>query len=257
MVFRKKNTPEHPLRVTPRPKKGGGDRQQQGRSKSRDDSVVSEDEKTEEPGSQKRVARLVDFHHPEEDDDEEINEERGHDKPEHVKENGESDSSIGDNEDDDDEDADAVDDVASKDGNIDDGTSDDDDGGGKLPACEADSASRSEASMKKQLKQLEQTNSLLKRQVKTITSAGTANMVELAAVRKMAKEDLFKKVKFVTTGKLEENAMKYLAVKFHVKEEDRSQWQVTYACQVREALNNKRNNVAQGLKAEVKGKFSV
>ena len=49
--------------------------------------------------------------------------------------------------------------------------------------------------------------------------------------------------------------MKYLATGFHVKEEEHNQWQVIYAHAVREALNNKWNNVAQQLKVEVKGKF--
>ena len=132
----------------------------------------------------------------------------------------------------------------------------DDADGNKLPANNKSSvAPMSVATMKKKLSALQRTNTLLVRQVKGVTRAGTANMVELAAVRKTAKEDLFKKVKFITTAKLENSAMKYLATGFHVKEEERNQWQVTYAHAVREALNNKRNNVAQQLKMEVKGKL--
>ena len=132
----------------------------------------------------------------------------------------------------------------------------DDADGTKQPAANRSSvAPMSVATMKKKLSALQRTNTLLVRQVKGVTRAGTANMVELAAVRKTAKEDLFKKVKFITTAKLENSAMKYLATGFHVKEEERNQWQVIYAHAVREALNNKRNNVAQQLKMEVKGKF--
>ena len=137
----------------------------------------------------------------------------------------------------------------------DDNDGDDADGTNQNATNKGSVAHMSVATMKKKLSALQRTNTLLVRQVKGVTRAGTANMVELAAVRKTAKEDLFKKVKFITTAKLENSAMKYLATGFHVKEEERNQWQVTYAHAVREALNNKRNNVAQQLKMEVKGKL--
>ena len=69
----------------------------------------------------------------------------------------------------------------------------------------------------------------------------------------MVKENLFKKVKFINTPVVEAAAMAYLAKIFAIKPEEQRDWIATFAPYVRDALNNKRNNVAQDLKAVVKG----
>jgi hypothetical protein len=70
----------------------------------------------------------------------------------------------------------------------------------------------------------------------------------------MVKEDLFKRVKFITTTAMEATCMKYLSNKLNVPAEQQHEWSATYAHCVHDALNNKRNNVSQDLKAEIKGK---
>ena len=109
--------------------------------------------------------------------------------------------------------------------------------------------------LKTQLGALKRTNALLQRQVRGSADGGATNLVELAAVQKRAKDFLFKKVKFITTANLERQAMRHLASMFNVDKDTEQQWIMTYASEVREALNNKRNNVAQQLKGEVIGKY--
>jgi hypothetical protein len=78
---------------------------------------------------------------------------------------------------------------------------------------------------------------------------------ELMQIRKIVKEDLFKRVKFITTMAMEAKCMKYLSNKLNVPAERQHEWSATYAHCVRgDALNNKRNNVSPDLKAEIKGK---
>lgn len=83
---------------------------------------------------------------------------------------------------------------------------------------------------------------------------GGVDKYELMQIRKMVKEDLFKRVKFITTTAMEAKCMKYLSNKLNVPAERQHEWSATYAHCVRDALNNKRNNVSQDLKAEIKGK---
>jgi hypothetical protein len=74
-------------------------------------------------------------------------------------------------------------------------------------------------------------------------------------IRKMVKEDLFKRVRFITTTAMEAQCMKSLSKnKLNVPAERQQEWSATYAHCVRDALNNKRNNVFQDLKVEIKGK---
>jgi hypothetical protein len=77
---------------------------------------------------------------------------------------------------------------------------------------------------------------------------------ELMQIREMVKEDLFKQVKFITTTAMEAKCMKYLSNKLNVPAERQHEWSTMYAHCVRNALNNKRNNVSQDPKAEIKGK---
>jgi hypothetical protein len=92
------------------------------------------------------------------------------------------------------------------------------------------------------------------RQIRNITKMGGVDKYELMQIRKTVKEDLFKRVKFITTTAMEEKCMKYLSNKLNVPAEQQHEWSATYAHCVRDALNNKRNNVSQDLRAEIKGK---
>jgi hypothetical protein len=91
-------------------------------------------------------------------------------------------------------------------------------------------------------------------QIRKITKIGGVDKYELMQIRKMVKEDLFKRVKFITTTAVEAKCMKYLSNKLNVPVERQHEWSAKYAHCVRDALNNKRNNVSQDLKAEIKGK---
>jgi hypothetical protein len=95
---------------------------------------------------------------------------------------------------------------------------------------------------------------MLAQQIRNITRMGGVDKYELMQIRKMVKEDLFKRVKFITTTAMEAKCMKYLSNKLNVPAERQHKWSATYAHCVRDALNNKRNNVSQDLKTEIKGK---
>ena len=101
---------------------------------------------------------------------------------------------------------------------------------------------------------LQARNQMLARQIKNITRMGGVDKYELMQIRKMVKEDLFKRVKFITTTAMEAKCMKYLSNKLNVPPETQQEWSATYAHCVCDALNNKRNNVSQDLKSEIKGK---
>ena len=101
---------------------------------------------------------------------------------------------------------------------------------------------------------LEARNRMLASQIRNISKMGGVDKYELMQIRKMVKEDLFKRVKFITTTAMEEKCMKYLSNKLNVPIEMQREWSATYAHCVRDALNNKRNNVSQDLKMEIKGK---
>ena len=83
---------------------------------------------------------------------------------------------------------------------------------------------------------------------------GGVDKYELMQIRKMVEEDLFKRVKFITTTSMEAKCMKYLSNKLNVPAEPHHDWSATYAHCVCDALKNKRNNLSQDLKAEIKGK---
>ena len=98
-------------------------------------------------------------------------------------------------------------------------------------------------------------NKLLNQQVCRCTTMGAVDKFQILQVRKLVKEDLFKKVKFINTTKMEDSALGYLARLFGVKQEDNHDWKATYAHYVRDALNNKCNNVAQDLKRALQCTF--
>jgi hypothetical protein len=98
-------------------------------------------------------------------------------------------------------------------------------------------------------------NQMLARHIRNITKRmGGVDKYELMQIRKMVKEDLFRRVKFITATAMEAKCMKYLSNKLNVPAERQHEWSATYVHCVHDALNNKRNNVSQDLKAEIKGK---
>jgi hypothetical protein len=97
-------------------------------------------------------------------------------------------------------------------------------------------------------------NQMLAWQIRNITKMGDMDKYERMQIRKMVKDDLFKQVKFITTTAMEAKCMKCLSNKLNVPAERQHECSATYAHCVRDALNNKRNNVSQDLKAEIKGK---
>ena len=108
--------------------------------------------------------------------------------------------------------------------------------------------------LQQQVKILEKRNKMLRLQVSSVTSVGAADPFQVLQIRKMVKEDLFKKVKFINKPSLELAYMRYLSNKFSIKQEDERDWMATYAPYAKDVLNNKRNNVSQDLKKAVKGK---
>ena len=110
------------------------------------------------------------------------------------------------------------------------------------------------AALQDSVDKLQARNQMLARQIKNITKMGGVDKYELMQIRKMVKEDLFKRVKFITTTAMEAKCMQYLSNKLNVPTESQREWSATYAHCVRDALNNKRNNVSQDLKSEIKGK---
>jgi hypothetical protein len=119
--------------------------------------------------------------------------------------------------------------------------------GGQLQINRNDTVSTLQESVAK----LHARNQMLARK---ITKMGGVDKYELMQIRKMVKEDLFKRVKFITTTAMEAKCIKYLSNKLNVPAERQHEWSATYAHCVRDALNNNRNNVSQDLKAEIKGK---
>jgi type IV pilus biogenesis protein CpaD/CtpE len=72
---------------------------------------------------------------------------------------------------------------------------------------------------------------------------GGVNRYEVMQLRKMVKEDSFKRVKFITTTATEKKCLQYLMNKLNIFPEIQWYWCATYAHCVCNALNNKRNNV--------------
>ena len=109
-------------------------------------------------------------------------------------------------------------------------------------------------SLQQHIDKLQNRNMMLSRQIRDVTKMGGVDRYEVMQLRKMVKEDLFKRVKFITTMTTEKNCLQYLSNKLNILQETKRDWCATYAHCVRDALNNKRNNVSQDLKTEIKGK---
>jgi hypothetical protein len=70
-------------------------------------------------------------------------------------------------------------------------------------------------------------NQILARQIRNITKMGGVNKYELMQIRKVMKEDLFKRVKFITTTAMEAKCMKYLSDNLNVPVERQHEWSAT------------------------------
>jgi hypothetical protein len=110
-------------------------------------------------------------------------------------------------------------------------------------------------SLQESIAKLHARNQMLARQIRNISKMGGVDKYELMQIRKMVKEDLFKRVKFITTTTaMGAKCMKYLSNKLNIPAEQQHEWSAMYAHCVRDALHNKCNNVSQDLKVEIKGK---
>ena len=91
-------------------------------------------------------------------------------------------------------------------------------------------------------------NRLLKRQLNGLSRVGIRDLAMVSAVRKYTKADLFHKVKFVTNKRQLARIMGRVMDHYNVDPTDRLHWEQTYAPDVCDAINQKRNNVAQNLR---------
>jgi hypothetical protein len=130
-------------------------------------------------------------------------------------------------------------------------------GNNRTSAVLDDKAKDTIETLQESVVKLQTRNQMLARQIKNITKMGGVDKYEQVQIRKMVKEDLFKRVKFITTTAMEAKCMQYLSNKLNVPTETQREWIATYAHCVRDALNNKRNNVSQDLKLEIKGKQGI
>ena len=78
------------------------------------------------------------------------------------------------------------------------------------------------------------------------------NMMALR-VRQMTTDVVFRTNKFFATREALDRVMIKVMDHFHVGQAERLTWKLTYDADVRRALNNKRNSVAQALKPAFKG----
>jgi hypothetical protein len=90
-------------------------------------------------------------------------------------------------------------------------------------------------------------------QIRAISKGSLADKFMSAQVKKYVKESLWKRCKFITCRETMEECMEEVAKQFGIIGEKREHWKSTYEHAVRDALNNRRNNTAQGLKKELTG----
>ena len=100
-------------------------------------------------------------------------------------------------------------------------------------------------------------NTKLRRQLNAFSTVGIHEPVLATAVRKYAKVTLFKKVKFVTNQARLNLHMVQVMEYFHVQEKDRLHWGQTYQHDVCDAINQRRNHVAQNLRKVFNSKWIV
>jgi hypothetical protein len=91
-------------------------------------------------------------------------------------------------------------------------------------------------------------NTKLRRQLNGLSSIGVREEVLSIAIRKYAKVTLFCKCKFITNQARLNVYMADVMKEFHIEEKDRLHWGQTYQPDVCDAINQKRNHVAQNLR---------
>jgi hypothetical protein len=99
-------------------------------------------------------------------------------------------------------------------------------------------------------------NTKLRRQLNGLCTVGVHEEVLATAVRKYVKVTLFQKVKFVTNQARLNLYMVQVMNYFHVEETDRLHWGQTYQHDVCDAINQKRNHVAQNLRKVFNSKYT-
>ena len=98
-------------------------------------------------------------------------------------------------------------------------------------------------------------NARLKRQLNGLCNVGVRDKTMATAVRKYTKDELFSKIKFVTHKDEQlENLMSRAVRYFNVTERDKLHWEQTYQHELCDAINQKRNHVAQTLRKVVLSK---
>jgi hypothetical protein len=90
-------------------------------------------------------------------------------------------------------------------------------------------------------------------QIRAISKSSLVDKFMAGQVKKYVKESLWKRCKFITCRQTMEECMEEVAHHFGIIGEKREHWKSTYEHAVRDALNNRRNNTAQGLKKELTG----
>jgi hypothetical protein len=79
-------------------------------------------------------------------------------------------------------------------------------------------------SLKESVNKLQSRNPMLSRQIKNVTNMGCVDRYEVMQLRKRVKEDLFKRVKFITTTATEKECLQYLVDKLNSTPEIQRDW---------------------------------
>jgi hypothetical protein len=90
-------------------------------------------------------------------------------------------------------------------------------------------------------------------QIRIISKSSLEDKFMAGQVKQYVKQSLWKRCKFITCRETMEECMEEVADHFGITGEKRDHWKSTYEHAVRDALNNRRNNTAQGLKKELTG----
>lgn len=91
-------------------------------------------------------------------------------------------------------------------------------------------------------------------QIRVISKSSLEDKFMAGQVKQYVKQSLWKRCKFITCRETMEECMEEVAGHFGITGEKRDHWKSTYEHAVRDALNNRRNSTAQGLKKELTGK---
>jgi hypothetical protein len=90
-------------------------------------------------------------------------------------------------------------------------------------------------------------------QIRVISKSSLEDKFMAGQVKQYVKQSLWKRCKFITCRETMDECMEEVADHFGITGEKRDHWKSTYEHAVRDALNNRRNNTAQGLKKELTG----